>query len=51
MSGRLLFGLLVAVTVVAGYPYAGLVLGRMLGTSTVVFSEHDGTQRTMVMGP
>jgi hypothetical protein len=51
MRGRFLLGLLLAVTVVAGYPYAGLLLGRIIGTSTVTFSEHDGIQRTMVMGP
>ena len=51
MRGSFLLGLLLAVTVVAGYPYAGLLLGRIIGTSTVTFSEHDGIQRTMVMGP
>src|SRR5262245_51883122 len=51
MSGRFLLALLLAVTVVAGYPYAGLILGRIIGTSTVTFNEHDGVQRTMIMGP
>jgi hypothetical protein len=51
MWGRLFFGLIVAVALVAGYPYAALILNRVIGTSTVVFMEHDGIQRTLIMGP
>src|SRR5207245_5415508 len=51
MRGRILFGILLAVTIVGGYPYASLIVSRIIGTSTVVFTEHDGIQRTLVMGP
>lgn len=51
MWGRPFFGLVVAVALVAGYPYAAWMLNRAIGTNTVVFGEHDGTQRTMIMGP
>jgi hypothetical protein len=43
--------LILAVALVAGYPYAGLILSRVIGTNTVVFTEADGIQRTLVMGP
>jgi hypothetical protein len=48
---RLMFGLLIVVGLLAGYPYVNLVLYRMLGTTTVMMTEHDGTQRALVMGP
>ena len=51
MWGRLFLGLLVAVTLLAGYPYAALILNRVLGTGTVVFVEHDGVSRSLIMGP
>jgi hypothetical protein len=51
MWGRLFFGVILAVALVAGYPYAALILNRVIGTSTVVFGEHDGTQRSLIMGP
>lgn len=51
MRGKLLRGILTALVVVAGYPYAGLVLNRVIGTATVAMIEHDGTPRSMVMGP
>ena len=51
MRGKVLRGLLIALAVVAGYPYAGLVLYRLLGTTTVAMVEHDGTPRSMIMGP
>ena len=51
MNRRLFFGILVAIAVAAGYPYAALVLFRVIGTNTVVFTEHDGVQRTLVSGP
>jgi hypothetical protein len=51
MQRRFLFGALVVVAVLLGYPYAGLVLNHMMGTQTVVMIEHDGTRRTVIMGP
>lgn len=51
MWGRLFFGLILAVSLVAGYPYAALILNRVIGTSTGVFTEHDGVQRTLILGP
>jgi hypothetical protein len=51
MWGRLFLGLLLAVAVVAGYPYASLIVNRIIGTNTVVFTEPDGLQRTLIMGP
>ncbi len=51
MNRRLFFGILVAIAVTAGYPYAALVLFRLIGTNTVVLTEHDGVQRTLVSGP
>lgn len=51
MWGRWIFGLLVAITLVAGYPYAALLLNLMVGTNTVVFTEADGTTRSAIMGP
>jgi hypothetical protein len=46
MWGRLFLGLVLAVALVAGYPYAALLLNRIIGTNTVVFTERDGTQST-----
>jgi len=51
MWGRLFLGLVLAVALVAGYPYAALLLNRIIGTNTVVFTERDGTQRTLIQGP
>jgi hypothetical protein len=51
MWGRLFLGLVLAVALVAGYPYAALILNRVIGTSTVVFTERDGVARTLIMGP
>jgi hypothetical protein len=51
MWGRLFLGLVLAVALVAGYPYAALIINRVIGTNTVVFTEQDGLQRTLVMGP
>ena len=51
MWGRLFFGLILAVSLVAGYPYAAFILNRVIGTSTAVFTEHDGVQRTLILGP
>jgi len=42
---------LTVLVVLVGYPYAGWVLNHMLGTHSVVMTEHDGTQRTLIMGP
>jgi len=43
--------LLAVMTVLFGYPYAGWVVNRALGTHSVVMTERDGTQRTLIMGP
>jgi hypothetical protein len=51
MRGRLFFGLVLVVALVAGYPYAALIVNRVIGTNTVVFTEQDGLQRTLVFGP
>ncbi len=51
MWGRILLGLLVAISLAAGYPYANLVLTRLIGTNTVVFHEHDGNVRSLISGP
>jgi len=51
MRASLLFGLLAVVVTLVGYPYAGWLVTHLLGTATVVMTEHDGTQRTLVMGP
>jgi hypothetical protein len=51
MWGRVLFGVLLVVTVLAGYPYATLILTRLIGTNTVVFLEQDGTTRSVILGP
>jgi hypothetical protein len=51
MWGRLFVGVLLVVALVAGYPYAALVLNRAIGTSTVVFTERDGVRRTLISGP
>ena len=42
---------LTVLVVLVGYPYAAWVLNHMLGTHSVVMTEHDGTQRTLIMGP
>ena len=51
MWGRLFISLVLAVALVAGYPYAALIINRVLGTTTVVFTERDGVQRSLIMGP
>jgi hypothetical protein len=51
MLGRLFFGLLLVVSLVAGYPYAALIVNRVIGTNTVVFLEADGISRSLIMGP
>ena len=51
MRGLLFTGVLLAVALVAGYPYASLIVNRAIGTTTVVFTEHDGRQRTLISGP
>src|SRR5262245_42777882 len=51
MWGRAFTGLLLFLLLLAGYPYAALILNRALGTNTVVFGERDGLQRTLIMGP
>ena len=51
MWGRLFISLVMAVALIAGYPYAALVINRVLGTTTVVFTERDGVQRSLIMGP
>jgi hypothetical protein len=51
MWGRLFFGFVLLIALTAGYPYAALLLHRVIGTSTVAFMEADGTQRTLIMGP
>jgi len=51
MRAGLLFGLLAVVALLVGYPYAGWVVMHIMGTQTVVMIEHDGTRRTVVMGP
>jgi hypothetical protein len=48
---RLFIALLITVGVVAGAPYAALLVNRVIGTNTVVFTEADGSQRTLIMGP
>src|SRR5262245_60045466 len=42
MWGRAFIGLLLLLSLVAGYPYAALILNRAVGTNTVVFGEQDG---------
>ena len=51
MWGRAFIGLLLLLSLVAGYPYAALILNRAVGTNTVVFGERDGVSRTLIMGP
>lgn len=42
---------LLAIALVAGYPYAAAPIFRVIGTNTVVFAEADGSQRTLISGP
>jgi hypothetical protein len=51
MLGRAFIGLVLLVSLVAGYPYAALILNRVIGTNTVLFGEQDGVQRALIMGP
>jgi hypothetical protein len=48
--GRILIGILLAVAVVAGSPYAALAIGSIMGTSTITFTDYDGTQQTLTSG-
>lgn len=48
---RRIFIALVVLALLAGYPYASLLILRLVGTNTVVFTEHDGTRRTLISGP
>ncbi len=48
--GRILIGLLLAIAVVAGSPYAALAIGSIMGTSTVTFTDYDGSQQTLTSG-
>ena len=50
MNRRFYFGLIL-ISALAGYPYASLVLYRVIGTSAVVFTERNGTQRSLISGP
>lgn len=49
--GRFLGWLVVAVAAVMGTAYAGYFLDHLIGDSTVVMYEHDGSARTLTMGP
>jgi len=51
MWGRLFLGVLLVVVLVAGYPYAALVLNRAIGTSTAILIEANGVRRTLISGP
>lgn len=48
--GRILIGTLLAIALVAGSPYAALAIGSNMGTSTVTFTDYDGTQQTLTSG-
>lgn len=48
---RRFFFAITLLAAIAGYPYAALVLYRVVGTNTVVFTAHDGRQRTLISGP
>jgi hypothetical protein len=50
MWKRFIIGL-VLVGAACGYPYAGWLLYRVLGTNTVTLTEQDGAVRTFVSGP
>ncbi len=51
MGGRSFFVALVIVSFLAGYPYAALILNRILGTNTSTLLEHDGRHSVLTMGP
>ena len=51
MNRRFILSILICLAAVAGYPYAALVINRVIGTNTVVFTEHDSVQRTLISGP
>ncbi len=51
MWGRFVFAGLFLISASIGYPYAGLLINRMLGTNTVAFTDYDGTSKSFVMGP
>jgi hypothetical protein len=48
--GRILIGILLTVALVAGSPYAALAIGSIMGTSTVTFTDYDGSQQTLTSG-
>lgn len=50
MFGRILFLSLLGLSLLGGYPYAALVLNRIIGTSTATLIELDGRQSVMI-GP
>lgn len=51
MWGRFLIAGLILISASIGYPYAGLLINRMLGTNTVAFTDYDGSSKSFVMGP
>lgn len=51
MFGRWLIVALIGVSLLGGYPYAALLLNRVLGTNTATLTEHDGRTSTLVFGP
>lgn len=51
MLGRLFVVLLLLVALVAGYPYANVIMFRVLGTHTGVLIEQNGPHRTLISGP
>ena len=48
---RFLIAALIVIAVLAGAPYAALLINRVIGTYTVIFTEADGSQRTLISGP
>jgi hypothetical protein len=48
---RAFIAVLIIVAVLAGAPYAALLINRIIGTNTVVFTEADGSRRTLIIGP
>ena len=51
MRVRRFLALVLGLAVAAGYPYAALILNRIIGTGTVVFAERDGLERRLILGP
>lgn len=50
MFGRILIVVLLVVSFGGGLPYAALLLNTVLGTTTAILTEHDGTRRTLITG-